>query len=113
MTIVDNDGRDKTKLVPFKLDDNTVIRIEARQLVSDEAMDSYIAAQIPSFEDITGTIKSIAKSIIAVWNEVQPSKATAEFGIEVGVEPGSVTALLVKGSGKANIKITLEWDSTT
>jgi hypothetical protein len=31
-------------------------------------------------------------------------------GLGVGVEAGQLTALLVKGSGKANLKITLTWE---
>lgn len=103
----------KSDFVPVRLDDQTIIRIEATRLKGGEGEEDYIGVQLPSFEDITNTIKSISKSIVAVWNEVQPSKATAEFGIEVGFEPGNVTALLVKGSGKANLKITLEWEQNS
>ena len=100
----------KPDFVPVRLNDQTVIRIEATRLKEEESEEDYIGVQLPSFEEITNTIKGISKSIVAVWNEVQPSKATAEFGIEVGFEPGNVTSLLVKGSGKANLKITLEWE---
>ena len=33
----------------------------------------------------------------------------ALLGIEVAVESGQLTALIVKGSGKANLEITMEW----
>ncbi len=41
---------------------------------------------------------------------VKPTKASVELGLEIGVEAGQLTALLVKGTGKANLKITLQWD---
>jgi hypothetical protein len=47
------------------------------------------------------------------YSTVQPSKATVEFGIELGIEPGKLTALLVQGTSKANLKINLEWRLST
>jgi len=104
-------GVSRASFVPVKLDDNTIIRIEATRIESDDGQgEGYIAAvEMPSFQQITETIKSMAKSLVAIWNEVQPSRASVEFGIEVGFEPGNLTALLVKGSGKANLIVTLEW----
>jgi Trypsin-co-occurring domain 1 len=40
---------------------------------------------------------------------VQPDKISVKVGIEVAVESGQLTALIVKGSGKANLEITMEW----
>ena len=40
---------------------------------------------------------------------MQPKKATVEFGVEVTVKSGKLTALIVEGEGKGNLKITLEW----
>ena len=34
-------------------------------------------------------------------------------GVQVGIESGKLTALLVKGTGNANLKITLEWGEIT
>jgi hypothetical protein len=31
------------------------------------------------------------------------------LGLEVGLESGNLTALLVKGTGTANLKLILEW----
>jgi hypothetical protein len=42
-----------------------------------------------------------------------PSKATVTFGIDVAVEPGQLTAMLVKGGGNATLEITLEWEPKT
>jgi hypothetical protein len=64
---------------------------------------------LPSFHQVTDTIKNMAKSFVAMWNEVQPGKASIEFGIEVGFEPGNLAALLVKGSGKGHLTVTVEW----
>lgn len=103
----------KQTFVPVRVDANTVIRIEATPL-SDSALnqdDEYVkTVSLPSFEEVTNHLKGVAKAIIGVWEEVKPGKATVEFGMEIGIEAGTVTALLVQGSGHANFKVTLEWD---
>lgn len=96
-------------MVPVKLDEHTIIYVEAVAKESDVLSEQYIDFEIPSFEDVTGAIKSFAKSLAGIWHEIKPSKATVEFGVEVGFEPGKLTAFFVKGSGKGNLKITLEW----
>jgi hypothetical protein len=105
-----NIGVSKPTFLPVKLDDDTIIRIEATQLEGEVVGEGYIASvELPSFQQVTDTIKSMARSFVAMWNEIQPSKASVEFGIEVGFEPGNLTALLVKGSGKGHLTVTVEW----
>ncbi len=43
--------------------------------------------------------------------KVKPKKATLKFGMEIAVESGALTAVIVKGSGKANLEITFEWET--
>lgn len=62
-----------------------------------------------SFEAIGDTIESLAAELQHSMEVVKPNKASVKFGLEVGVESGQLTALIVKGSGKANLEITLEW----
>jgi hypothetical protein len=103
-------GTPKPTFLPVKLDNDTIIHIEATQLEGEVVGEGYIASvELPSFQQVTNTIKSMAKSFAAMWNEVQPSKASIEFGIEVGFEPGNLTALLIKGSGKGHLTVTVEW----
>lgn len=58
---------------------------------------------------MTEAIEEITDQLNATLSKVKPRKATIEFGLEVAVEAGGLTALIVKGSGTANVKITLEW----
>jgi hypothetical protein len=67
-------------------------------------------ADIPhNFEELTAQIESVASSLYGAIKKVAPKKAAIEFSVEAAAESGKLTALLVKGSGKANLKITLEW----
>jgi hypothetical protein len=62
-----------------------------------------------SFDAIGATLESLAKELGHTFELVKPTKAGVKFGLEVAVESGKLTALLVKGSGKANLEISLEW----
>jgi hypothetical protein len=66
---------------------------------------------LPSFEGVGSAIESIASAVTAALARVSPKKANVEFGCEVALEAGHLTALLVKGTGTASIKVTLEWGS--
>jgi hypothetical protein len=37
------------------------------------------------------------------------TKLALNFGLEIAIESGKLTTLIVKGSSKANLEITLEW----
>ena len=62
-----------------------------------------------SFDNVTNSIKNIAKEIAKVIKDVQPNKATVSLGFEVAASEGQLTALLVKGTTTANLAVTLEW----
>ena len=61
------------------------------------------------FEDFTNTLSQIASSLAASLRAAAPDKASVELGVEMGLESGKLTALIVKGTGTANLKVTLEW----
>jgi hypothetical protein len=98
---------DKMKVVKTQLEDGTYVYVQTTTLAGED----YIVDtdKVYLFEEVTHTIKSIAKSVVDTLKEVKPRSATVEFGLEVSVEAGKLTTLLVKGSGTANLKITLEW----
>lgn len=98
----------RTEIVRAQLGDKTIILIEARTAQGDR--DVSATSDVLDFSGVTGSIESIAADLTAVFARVRPKKASVEFGVEVGIESGKLTALLVKGSGKANLKVTLSWE---
>jgi hypothetical protein len=97
--------------MPVRLDDGTIIRIETPATGDTGQDEGYIASLgVPSFDQFTETVKRMAKSIATIWSEVQPSRASVEFNLEVGFESGNVTAWLVKGSSKGHLTVTMEWE---
>src|SRR5690349_21269319 len=97
----------RSDYIQVKLANDEIVRVEATVLGGEEE----VAFKLPEFKQVTEAIEGIAKSILTSIEKVKPQKASVEFGVEIAVDSGQLTALLVKGSGKANLKITLEWGS--
>jgi len=94
----------RTESIPVTLADGTVIKVEVSQTGREDVVDAA-----HPFSDVTNALGGIVAAIAEPIHRAKPSKATVKFGMEVVVESGKLTALLVKGSGKANLEITLEW----
>ena len=62
------------------------------------------------FEQVTEILGQIAQRIGDSLERTRPNKACVELGVEFGLEHGQLVALIARGSGKANLKISLEWD---
>lgn len=97
-----------TRLVPVQLPNGATAQVEATVLTGD----GFEATGFDSskFEGVIGAIEGIAQAVQTGLAKVAPDKASVELGLEVGLESGQLTALLVKGTGKANLKITLVWE---
>ncbi|PSB25377.1 CU044_2847 family protein [Stenomitos frigidus] len=90
--------------IPVELEDGSIINIEATPIGEQQ-----VAFPTIPFKDIKASIVSVSKEISDAIKQVEPTKASVKFGFEVAFKEGELTALLVKGSGKANLEITLEW----
>ncbi|MEW6493236.1 MAG: CU044_2847 family protein [Cyanobacteriota bacterium] len=115
-----------TKLTPIKLDDDTVIYIEATENVDapsvsteesavERGRDDYGLSDnlqqqaIQSFKAIETTIYAYTQYTLNAFKQVAIAnidKVTLEFGIELGGEAG--VPYVTKGSAKSNLKITVE-----
>jgi hypothetical protein len=95
----------RTTIVPVLLPNGREMRVEATLLPGEEevAFKSFPA------EEIFDAVEGIAQAVVTTLQKVKPRKASVELGLEVGLEAGQLTALLVKGTGTANLKLTLEW----
>lgn len=98
---------DFTAPIDLALEDGTIIKIETSiRGKEDVSLKPY------PIEEICQTIEGIAKALFEMLKKSKASKSTVKFGIEVAIESGQLTALIVKGSTKGNLEITLEWDNT-
>jgi hypothetical protein len=71
-----------------------------------------VGISIFSFEGVANAIEEISRTITETLKKVEPRKATVEFGVDLALESGNLTALLVKGTGTASLKVTLEWEAS-
>lgn len=102
---------DETQIVRVRLPNGAIARMEATVVaapVDEEERRIALVADYP-FEGVLNVVEGMASATWDVLKKIAPDKASVEFGVEVGLENGKLTGLFVKGSGKANLKITLEW----
>jgi hypothetical protein len=93
------------EMVPVELAGGAKMQVEATRLGGEED----VAFNVLAFQDVTDTVESIAAAMNTALQRAKPKKASIEFGLEIGIESGKLTTLLVKGTGTANLKIALEW----
>jgi hypothetical protein len=102
---------DNVATVPLLLPNKTRVRVEVTPVkrAGDTDVSFESVKEALANDNIQGAIEGIAEMVAGALKKVAPNKAAIEFGLEVGLENGNLTALWVKGTGKANLKITLEW----
>jgi Trypsin-co-occurring domain 1 len=94
----------QSRIISVELADGTSVKIEVTPIG-----DRKINFHTRPFKEVTDTIESLSKEIAEALYKVKADRFTVKFGIEVGIESGKLTALLVKGISTANLEITLEW----
>jgi hypothetical protein len=95
----------RTEIIPVQINNNVQVMVEATIIGTEED----VAIDIRPFQDVTDAIEAITSAMVQTLEKVRPDKASVEFGIEIGVQSGKLTTLIVQGSSKGNMKITLEW----
>lgn len=118
-----------SQLIPVRLDDATIIYIEAtedvnfplvteeqsadeeEEIISDKAgKTTDIQVQmLQNFQAVQGTIRAYTVYTLNAFKKVaiaNVDKVTLEFGIELGGEAG--VPYVTKGTAKSNLKITVE-----
>ncbi|MEU8662790.1 CU044_2847 family protein [Actinoplanes philippinensis] len=93
--------------IPVRLDGETVIKIDT---VAGAGGEEDIAHRLPTFDGFAVALSKIAASVRSGLEQVQPARAVVEFGVDVSLEAGQLTAMIVKGSGTAHVTVTMEWD---
>ncbi|MBD2107675.1 CU044_2847 family protein [Nodosilinea sp. FACHB-13] len=98
---------DRTDTIQARLEDGTIVKVE---VAATGGRQDVAGGQIPNLKDVGKAIEGIVEAVAAPIQKAMPSKATVKFGVDIAVEPGQLTALLVKGGGNATLEITLEWE---
>jgi hypothetical protein len=105
----------QTRTVPVEIEGVTVM-VEATcpssATTNDSEIESDVSGEILSFKEVNKTISAISNELSKSLAASKPTKATVEFGIELQKQSGQLLAQIIQGSGKVNLKITLEWSNT-
>ena len=94
-----------TEIIKTTLPNGATLYVETNILGGEEEVDFTL----PDFTKVTHVLEGIAQSVVTALKQAKPQTASIEFGLEVALESGQLTALLMKGSGTSNLKVTLEW----
>src|SRR5262245_50222299 len=97
----------REKIIHVELSDGTQVAMRATVLNPEQPVAAF--DKVLPFTQVTEIITGVAGELATALRTVKPDKASVEFGIEVAIETGQLTALLVQGTSTANLKITLEW----
>lgn len=98
---------ERTETIQAKLEDGTLVQV---QVAATGGRRDVAGGAIPDLKNVGKAIEGIVEAVASPIHKAMPSKATVKFGVDVAVEPGQLTALLVKGGGNATLEITLEWE---
>lgn len=96
-----------SELLPVQLPNGGEIYVRT-QIVDSE---SNVAIPRLDFDLVRQSIEGIAEVVKDGLKGIKPSKTSVELAFEMGLKSNKLIAILVEGSGKASIKVTLEWDS--
>ncbi|MBK6784806.1 MAG: hypothetical protein IPG79_14345 [Saprospiraceae bacterium] len=91
----------------LELEDGTFIKIECTSIGREKvSVQNFLFANL--LKSISSTIKQVRSSL----NTINPDKVQIKFGIEASIESGQLAAIIVKGEGKSNIEVTIEWSNS-
>lgn len=96
----------RSNTVPVQLPNGAIVKVEVASTGRED-----VGFDVKQFQPVAEAIEGVVQMIAAPIQKVRPKKATVKFGMELAIESGQLTAVIVKGSGKANLEITLEWET--
>lgn len=92
--------------VPVQLPNGAVVNVEVTNTGRED-----VGFDVKQFQPVADAIEGVVEMIAAPIRKAKPKKATVKFGMELEIKSGELTGVIVQGSGKANLEITLEWEA--
>ncbi|MFJ5829247.1 CU044_2847 family protein [Streptomyces sp. NPDC093089] len=97
-----------TDITEVEVGDATLF-VEARRLGPDSALEG-LGDRLPDLSAVTEALSSFAGKIGEALHQAAPDRATVEFGCQLCLDAGRLTALVVQSSANASLRVTLEWE---
>ncbi|MGW6568529.1 CU044_2847 family protein [Streptomyces sp. NPDC054975] len=92
--------------------EDAVLYVEAERIGPESDLEG-LGDRVPDLSGVTRALSSFAGQLGQALHQAAPDRATVEFGCELGLDAGGLTALIVKGSSRANLRVTLEWTKSS
>ena len=80
------------------------------EVVGNAGAQDIAASGHLDFDQVRDGLAGLAQVVKEAMVKAVPDKATVEFGMEMTVKEGRLTALLVSGGASASLKVTMEWE---
>jgi hypothetical protein len=96
----------RSNTVPVQLPNGAIVKVEVASTGRED-----VGFDVKQFQPVADAIEGVVQMIAAPIQKVKPKKASVKFGMELAIESGQLTAIIVNGSGKGNLEITLEWET--
>ena len=115
------EGREKLVAQPIQMGQPVQTRTKHVELVRVGDVEFFVevadgggprnvgVADALSFDGVRDTVEAVAGQLAQVWDRVEPSQASVEFGLSLTAKAGKLTGLLVDADGSASLKLTLTW----
>lgn len=102
-------SNERTKPISVKLDENTTVQIETT--IPRGEKDISDTKMVMEYEKFSMSVEKIASQTLEPLKKLQAKKVTLKMGLSLGLESGGLTAMIVKGTGNANMEVTIEWEN--
>src|SRR5271165_1860610 len=99
-----------TEIVKVRLPDGTQLNFESSRPGGEQRVAKL--TDVLDSSEIAKTVEGTVEVLRGTFDRIKPDKASVKFGLKVAVESGHLTAVVVKGSGEANLEVTLEWSGS-
>jgi hypothetical protein len=99
-----------TEIVKVRVPDGTELNFEVSRPGGERKVGKL--EDVLDSSKIAKTIEGTVEILRGSFERIKPDKASVKFGLKVAVESGQLTAVVVKGSGEANLEVTLEWSGS-
>ena len=106
-----------TKLVKVKIENKDIymeIDIPEPKAGKEVKASAMNALKELDFEQVSTTINLFCDALIKSVKKPEVDKklkeVNIEFGLNLGVESGTLTSYIVKGTGNASVKVKMKWE---
>ncbi|MDR5710414.1 MAG: CU044_2847 family protein [Armatimonadota bacterium] len=102
-----------TEVVAVRLPDGQRLLVEAVSFDRVTEAARGVRELDQAWNEVADIVRAAGQSVVDAFEKLRPDRVAVEFGVKLAVESGRLTALLVKGTADASLKVTLEWSGAT